>query len=131
MLNRVILIGRLTARPETREVGDSLLTRGRIAVSRRFRRRDGNWDGETLFISFSVWGEKGSRFAEKANKGDLVLVEGRLKGIEWTDESGKRRSAVEVAAERLGVISKKLSSNGNGAEEFDLEEVEEIDLEDY
>jgi single-strand DNA-binding protein len=122
MLNRIFLMGNLVAKPETKEVGGNALTRGRVAVSRRFRKKDGEWGEETLFIDFSIWGAPAERLAQRADRGDVVLIEGRLRQREWEDKDGNRRTAFEVAADRVVVVRKK-----SGGKEETVEEIEEIE----
>lgn len=116
-INRVTLAGRLTRDPELRYIqsGTALCKVG-LAVSRKFKGKDGNMSEETLFINVTVWGKSAEYVGEKIKKGDPVLVEGRLTSNEWEDqETGKRRTAVEVTADRVQSLSwDNASSPGGG-----------------
>lgn len=111
--NKVILLGNLTADPETRTTpnGQSV-TSFSIAVSRSFRGADGNRREETSFINCTAWGAAGETIAKYVSKGRQLLVSGRLQQHSWEDkETGKRRSAIDVVVEEFSFVN---DSRGNG-----------------
>ncbi len=102
-LNRVSLVGRLTRDPELRYLpnGTPLCKMG-LAVSRRYKTKDGEPKEEVLFIDVTAWRGTAEFCGERLRKGRPIMVEGRLKSDEWEDkETGKRRSKIEVQADRV------------------------------
>lgn len=99
MLNRVILIGRLTADPQLRytQTGTAVVT-FRLAVDRNRPNQQG--ERETDFIDVVAWQKLAETCANHLNKGRLVAVDGRLQIREYEYE-GQRRRTAEVVAETV------------------------------
>jgi single-strand DNA-binding protein len=95
--NRVILAGNLTRDPELRftQSGTPVCGFG-LAVNRVFSKND-----EVDFFNVSAWRELGERIANYTEKGDPVLVEGRLQYRTWEAQDGSKRSAVDVVADNV------------------------------
>jgi len=102
-LNKVFLVGRLTADPilRTTSSGQSVCS-FRIATNRIWFNRETNQkQEETQYHSIVLWrklAEIGSQFL---TKGSLVLIEGRLQTRSWQDPTGKNQYRTEVIAERM------------------------------
>lgn len=114
--NKVILLGNLTADPETRTTpnGQSV-TSFSLAVSRSYRGADGNRKEDTSFINCTAWAQTGETIAKYVGKGRQLLVSGRLQQRSWEDkETGKRRSAVDVVVEEFSFVSDGRGGNGGG-----------------
>lgn len=100
MLNRIVLIGRLTADPALRYTqSGKAVTRFTLAVDRR--PRGGQAERETDFIDVVVWEKLGELCANHLGKGRLVAVEGRLQVRSYDAQDGTRRKAAEVVAENV------------------------------
>ena len=99
MLNKVILMGRLTRDPEIRykqSTEPMAIARYSLAVERRFKREG---EPKADFIPCVAFGKQGE-FAERYfRKGQLVSVAGRLQVRNWEDNEGKKRTATEVVVE--------------------------------
>jgi len=105
MLNRVILIGRLTRDPELRYTpGGAAVTRMAIAVDRPFTNRQG--ERETDFIDIVVWQKLAETCANYLGKGRLIAVEGRLQIRSYDDSQGIRRKAAEIVAENVRFLDR-------------------------
>ena len=103
-MNRVMLIGRLTAKPELRYTGSNLpFARFSVAVNRTFNNAQGQ--RETDFINVVVWRKQAENVCNFLNKGSLVSVEGRLQTGSYDDKDGNKRK------QRSNVNS--ISSNNN------------------
>lgn len=97
MLNKVILIGRLTQDPELRYTQNGTPVAGfTLAVDRQFTTRQG--ERETDFINIVVWQKLAETCANHLGKGRLVAVEGRLQIRSYDDNQGIRRKVAEVVA---------------------------------
>lgn len=98
-MNNVSLIGRLATEVELRDVGeDKKVASFLLAVNR------GSRDAGADFVSVSAWDRQAELCAEYLTKGQRVGVAGRLRSHSWDDE-GKRRTRVEVVAQRIDFLS--------------------------
>jgi single-strand DNA-binding protein len=99
MLNRIILIGRLTKDPELRYTPSGLaVAKFTLAVDRRQAK---DREKETDFIDIVVFQKMAETCANYIGKGRLVAVEGRLQVRSYDDNQGIRRRAAEVIAENV------------------------------
>ena len=122
MLNRVILIGRLTAKPELRYTGSNLpYARFTVAVNRNFRNNDDQ--AETDFICVIVWRKQAENVCNFLDKGSLVMVEGSLSVNSYEDSEGNRKTFTEVTAQNVQFLDRKNNKS-------ELEE-EQVSLDDY
>lgn len=111
--NKVILIGRLTRKPEMRHTPSGMaVTEMCMAVNRRIGKDDKQ---EATYIDVKAWG-KTAEFCERYfDKGSPILIEGRLTLEKWTDKQGQNRSALKVTAETVAFAeSKNNNDNRNG-----------------
>lgn len=111
MLNRTILIGRLTKDPELRSTqsGTSVCT-FTLAVDRGFTTNDGK--KETDFIPVVTWKGLADNCAKNLAKGKMVAVDGRLQIRTYEASDGSKRTIAEVIAETVRFLSPKSESNG-------------------
>lgn len=111
--NKVILIGRLTRKPEMRHTASgTAIVNMCVAVNRRIGKDDKQ---DVTYIDVNAWG-KTAEFCERYfDKGSPILIEGRLTLEKWTDKQGQSRSALKVTAETVAFAeSKGNSDNRNG-----------------
>lgn len=101
MLNRVVLIGRLTKDPELRytPAGGVAVTTFTLAVNRRFRGKDAQQEAD--FIPVVVWNKLAEICAKYLVKGSQAAVEGRLQLRSYEDREGVRRNVAEVVADNV------------------------------
>ena len=105
MLNEVILIGRLTANPETRTVKVGRETKTVLDFTVAVNGFDK--DKPADFIPCTVW-EQGAEFLDKfASKGDLVSVVGSIKNSTYEDKDGKTVNRLKVAVNRVNLHAPK------------------------
>lgn len=106
-LNEVVLVGNLGRKPELRYTpsGDAVVGVS-IAVGESWKGRDGNWQEKTHWLDLGAWRELAEKVAE-LDKGDRILVHGRIKNESWTDQQGQKRNSTKVEAARLEVLSQK------------------------
>lgn len=104
MLNRVILIGRLTKDPELRYTPNGVaVARFTLAVDRRQAK---DREKEADFIDIVVWQKQAENCANYIGKGRLVAVDGRLQIRSYDDSQGIRRKAAEVIAENVRFLDR-------------------------
>ena len=113
-INRVIVSGNLTRDPETRQAGGNTVTQFGIAVNdRRKNAQSGEWEDVPNFFDVLVWGTRGESLARFISKGTKVVVAGRLRWSQWTNNEGEKRSKVEIVADDVDFMSQR---TGGGAE---------------
>jgi single-strand DNA-binding protein len=101
-LNKVLLVGRVTADPQVRSTpgGQSVTTIG-VATNRVWTDKNNQKQEETEFHSVVLWGRQAEIAGQYLTKGAMVLIEGRLQTRSWTDKNGGARKTTEIVAERL------------------------------
>jgi len=103
MSNNVTLIGNLVDDPELRFTPSGVaMAKIRLAVNRRWRSQDGEWQEDTSFFTGTVWREQAEQVAESLQKGMRVIVTGRLEQRSWETQEGDRRSVVEIQIDEVG-----------------------------
>lgn len=104
MLPRVTIDGRLAADPELRfgKTGTAICNMRLVASDRR-QNDHGEWeDGDTLWIDVTCFRQLAENCVESFQKGDLVLVHGKLKTEEWESREGGKRSKIAMVADTVG-----------------------------
>ena len=116
MLNKIILMGRLTRDPELRrtESGTAVCSFS-IAVDRDFKSKNG--EKETDFIDIVAWRATAEIVSKYFTKGRMAVVEGRLQIRDWTDKEGGKRRSAEVIADNVYFGDSKPK---DGGEEDDI-----------
>lgn len=110
MLNKIILMGRLTRDPELRRTQSGTpVTSFSIAVDRDFKSQNG--EKETDFIDIVTWRNTAEFVSKYFTKGRMAVVEGRLQIRDWTDNNGQKRRTAEVVADNVYFGDSKQESN--------------------
>ena len=100
MLNRIVLMGRLTRDPELRRTqSGTAVTSFTIACDRDFKAQSG--EKETDFIDIVAWRGTAEFVSKYFAKGRMAIVEGRLQIRDWTDNNGGKRRSAEVVADNI------------------------------
>ena len=103
-MNKVILIGRLTARPDVRDTKNSVVANFTLAVDRRFSRED---EQSADFLRCVCFG-KTAEFAEKyLEKGTKIAVVGRIQTGSYEDKYGERRYTTDIIVEEIEFAESK------------------------
>ena len=101
----VTLVGNLVDDPELRFTpSGAAVANFRIASTpRTYDRQSGEWkDGESLFLSCSVWRQAAENVAESLQRGMRVIVQGRLKSRSYDDREGNKRTVFEIDVDEVG-----------------------------
>lgn len=108
MLNRIVLIGRLTKDPELKYTpsGKAVCT-FTLAVDRRFEKT-------TDFINIVVWNKMGETCANYMSKGKLAAVDGELHLRSYETKDGRKATATEVVADQVRFLSPKTAEPDKG-----------------
>jgi single-strand DNA-binding protein len=101
----VTLVGNLVDDPELRFTpSGAAVANFRVASTpRTYDRQSGEWkDGESLFLSCSVWRQAAENVAESLQRGMRVIVQGRLKSRTYDDREGQKRTVFEIDVDEVG-----------------------------
>lgn len=100
MLNTVIIMGRFSCDPELKHTPEGTsVTSFSLAVSRPKRVRDG--EKEVDWIDCVAWQSTAEFIVKYFKKGDLTVVEGRLKTCNYEDKHGNKKKIVEVTVKNI------------------------------
>lgn len=110
-LNKVIIAGRLTRKPELRRTPNGIaVTDLLVALNREFVTLDGEKQQEVCFVDVVVWGKQAEMCTQVLDCSSSVLVEGRLQLDVWHAKDGEKRCKLRVAAEKVQFLDKKPST---------------------
>ncbi len=100
MLNKIVIMGRLTRDPELRRTqSGTAVTSFTLAVDRDFKSQSG--EKETDFIDVVAWRSTAEFVSKYFSKGRMAVAEGRLQIRDWTDREGGKRRSAEVVADNV------------------------------
>jgi single-strand DNA-binding protein len=120
-MNRVCLIGRLTAKPELRYTGSNIpYTRFSIAVNRTFNNAQG--EREADFINIIVWRKQAENVANYLDKGSRVSIEGRIQTGSFTDKDGNKRYTTDVVADSVQFLDTKKQAGQKADTPYDYQD---------
>ena len=133
-LNKVILIGRLTADPELKQTGSGLaVTSFTLAVDRKHSK---DTEKKADFITIVAWRQTAEFICKYFRKGSAIIVLGELQTRSWDDSNGKKHYSTEVVASEVAFAESKknpetnspTASNFEAYAQANFEEVEDVDL---
>jgi len=112
MLNKVILMGRLTADPELRQTPSGVSTcRFSVAVDRGYKSKD-TGERQADFIRVNAWRQTAEFVSRYFSKGKMIIVEGSLRNNDYTDANGVKHYSMEVLADNVSFGESKSASAG-------------------
>lgn len=102
-LNKVILIGNLTADPELRNTpSGQAVCNFRMATNRVWTNKETRQQQkEAEYHTIVAWGRLAEISSQYLTKGSLIMVEGRLRTRSWQDQQGNKRFRTEIVAENI------------------------------
>ena len=104
-VNKVILLGNLTADPERRTTpSGAVVVKLRIATNERFKDREGKPQERSEFHKVTFWGRQAEVIDQYARKGSPLYIEGRIQTSEYNDRDGNRRWATEIVAREFQFV---------------------------
>jgi single-strand DNA-binding protein len=104
--NKVIMMGRLVADPETRTTPSGAnVANFRIAVDRQFQNKDGERKAD--FFTAIAWRTSADFISKYFHKGDMILIEGELQTRQYDDKDGNKRTATEIVVSRASFCGGK------------------------
>lgn len=112
MINRVILVGRLTKNPEIRKTPNGAsICKFTLAVSRKVKAQ-GQPDAD--FISCVAWNKTADLMYQYLKKGSLIGIDGKLQTGKFTNNKGETIYTCDVMVESLQFLDKKEETQNNG-----------------
>lgn len=114
MINRVVLVGRLTKDPVLRKTNTQVsVATFTLAVNRRFSTQQ-----ETDFINCVAWRQSADFISQYGRKGALVGLEGRIQTRNYDDATGKRIYITEVVADTVQLLESKAVSSSRSSDGY-------------
>ncbi|MBF7103948.1 single-stranded DNA-binding protein [Pediococcus pentosaceus] len=116
MINRTILVGRLTNDPELKYTGSGVaVATFTVAVNRQFTNSQG--EREADFIRCQMWRKAAENFCNFTHKGSLVGIDGRIQTRSYDNQQGTRVFVTEVVAENFSLLESKNSTQNEQFEQ--------------
>ena len=121
-MNKVCLVGRLTAKPELRYTGSNVAyTRFTVAVNRTFTNSQGQREAD--FINVIVWRRAAENVANYLDKGSQVSIDGRIQTGSYTDKDGNKRYTTDVVAYNVQFLDSKKQNANNNETPYDYQDI--------
>ena len=114
MLNKIIIMGRLTRDPELRRTQTGTPVASFTLAVDRDQKDKQTGERKTDFIDCVAWRQTGEFVSKYFTKGRMAVVEGRLQMRDWTDKDGNKRRSAEVAADNIYFGDSKHEGDSGG-----------------
>jgi single-strand DNA-binding protein len=125
-VNKVIIVGRLGADPEVKNVGaNGTVARLSIATSENWIDKEGQKQERTEWHRIVVWGKLADICGKHLSKGRQCYVEGRLQTRSWEDQQGQKKYSTEIVASTvqfLGGPNERGETPSRGRDEYSAPE---------
>jgi len=116
MLNKIVLMGRLTADPELRYTSSQVpVATFTLAVDRDF---SSGGEKQTDFINCVAWRKTGEFVNQYFGRGNMAAVSGSLQMRNWTDKNGNKRVSAEVIVDTVYFAESKRTQDAPAAPQF-------------
>lgn len=126
MLNRIVLMGRLTKKPELRRTQSGVaVTSFSLAVERDYKDAEGN--RETDFIDVVAWRSTAEFAAKYLDKGRMAAVTGLLQTHNWEDRNGNKRRSVEVVVDSIYFAESKREETTGRSADVSVDDFQEVE----
>ena len=113
-LNKVVLIGNLTADPELKQTQSGIsVVSFTIAINRRVSK---DAEQKTDFINIVAWRKTAEFVGQYFKKGKPILVCGSIQSRSYTDNQGNKRYVTEVVADEVGFVESKSESQSDASQ---------------
>ena len=133
MINRVVLVGRLTRDPELRKTASGASVAS-FTIALDNLSKGPNGERTTSFIPCVIWNQQADNMVKYVRKGSLVGVEGRLNQRSYDSRDGRKVQIIEVVCDSVQFLEPKSNSNATREEPetlgFEREEVQHVVEED-
>lgn len=116
MINRVVLVGRLTKDPELRTTPNGAFV-GSFTLAVDDRMKTSNGERTTSFLPCIVWNQQAENVNKYVRKGSLVGVEGRLNQRTYKNNSGNTMQVIEVICDSVQFLEPKKQDQNNNVQQ--------------
>jgi len=117
MLNRVVLVGRLTRDPDLRYTASGVAVANfTVAANRPFRNQQGEQEAD--FINCVVWRKTAENLANYMRKGSMIGVDGRIQTRSYEGQDGKMVYVTEVLAENIQFLEPRGTTQQRSAQDY-------------
>ncbi len=130
MLNKAILVGRLTKDPELKSTGSGVsVLNFTVAITRKYK--DANGERQSDFVNCVAFRQTAEFISNYFKKGNMISIDGTIQTRTWDDNEGKRHYVTEVLVNDAGFIESKREMETGGATKkaADSEELPEMPAE--
>lgn len=110
MINRVVLVGRLTKDVEVRKTTTGLSVASFTVACDRRGQKNPDGSSQADFINCTAWRQSADFLGQYARKGAMVGVEGRIQTRSYDDQQGQRRYVTEVVCDNVSLLESKSQS---------------------
>lgn len=115
-MNKIILSGNLCRNIETHQTNDGkTYTRNCVAVKRNFKNANGEYDSD--FFNITLWGSQAEYISKYAQKGDKVLLSGRIQNNNYETENGMHYG-MDIQVDSIELITNKKEQTTMGVEDI-------------
>lgn len=136
MINRVVLVGRLTKDVEVRKTGTGLSVASFTVACDRRGSRDENGQSQADFISCVAWRQAADFLGQYARKGAMVGVDGHIQTRNYDDKDGKRVYVTEVVCDNVRLLESRSQSesrqeSASAPYAMPEDDYDEVNLDDF
>jgi single-strand DNA-binding protein len=109
LVNKVILIGRLTADPEVKATPAGVYVANMRLATNTYggKDEDGSRKEQTEFHQLVAFGKSAEFAGQYLRKGRQIYAEGRIKSSTWTDSAGLKHYRTEIVLDKLNALGQK------------------------
>ena len=105
--------GRMGKDPEVREVGENKVATLSLAVSEKWKGKDGNMKEHTTWLRAECWNAQATLAQKYIHKGDMVGIHGTLRGEKYTDKEGQERIIMKIRINEFDLLPNKGERKSN------------------
>lgn len=119
-MNEIILSGRLLADPQIKSTSydaEKMVCKFRIAVARKYKKKDGTIPSDFFFCEASADTAAGKFVKDYCHVGDLIGVSGSIENFEYADEAGVERSGSVVRVQSVELYAHPKGKDDTGSKE--------------
>ena len=106
-LNKWIGLGNVGRDPDLRMTGSIQVANFGLAVTDKYKNKDGVYQEKTEWINISAFGKLAEIASKYVTKGAMVYVEGKLKIDKYTDKNGNEKISPKIVAENIVIVNSK------------------------
>lgn len=117
MVNKVTLVGNVTAEPEVKALGEGgvKVANIRVATNKSYKDKNGEWQEKGTFHNVVLWRNHAESAEKRIIKGTLVYIEGEIDNREYVDKEGNKRYITEIVAKDMKILNKAAGDKAKDA----------------